>query len=81
MAHGETERAKGPKTSKAESRRPHIGADVETTESGPPRLYAPPGRPQPVESGPPLRANWQPKATTSDWSGAGPNCSKLWQMN
>ncbi len=53
MAHGETERAKGPKTSKAGSTRPRVGADVEATESGPPRLYAPPGRPHPVESGPP----------------------------
>lgn len=53
MAHNETERAKNPRPGKAAPAQPHVGAGVEATESGPPRLYAPPGRPHPVESGPP----------------------------
>jgi hypothetical protein len=51
MAHNKSESVKELPARSTPAARAHAGAGLDTSESGPPRLHAPPGKPRPVESG------------------------------
>lgn len=51
MAHNKSESAKEQAARSMAAARVHAGAGLDTSEAGPPRLHAPPGKPRSVESG------------------------------